>query len=168
VQGLQLYQEIFNGQFCPSLVASGGHLGNAVDEAVLHHPATGLQPWLRGIPTKHPIMAASATRHLFETTARRLVSDNPRVTFMYAAAVTGLLFEEQGRDAAAAAAADNQCPEDLCKTVTGGRPGVGSLLGAGSLDSCHALNGTSISHPCGTAAASAATAVAAPSQAGVR
>jgi len=119
MQGLQLYEEIFKGQFCPSLVASGGHLVNAVDEIVVHHPATGMQPWLRGIPTKQPIMAAIATRHLFETTARKVVSDNPRVTFMYAAAVTGLLFEEQECDAAAAAA-DNQCPEELCNKVTGG------------------------------------------------
>lgn len=118
MQGFQLYEEVFKGQFCPRLVASGGHLVNATEEAVVHHPATGMQPWLRGFPTKQPIMAATATRHLFESTARSLVSDNPRVTFMYAAAVTGLLFGEQ-ECGAAAAAGDNPCPEDR-KQVTGG------------------------------------------------
>jgi len=121
MQGLQLYEEFFKGQFCSSLVASGGHLVNAVNEAVVHHPATGMQPWLRGIPTKQPIMAATATRHLFESTARKLVSDNPQVTFMYAATVTGLLFEQQAflETGAAAVSGDNQCPEDLRTKVTG-------------------------------------------------
>lgn len=51
-------------------------------------------------------------RHLFETTARRLLADNPRVEFVYGVTVTGLLFDGDGTQAAeaeaeaAAAAAD--------------------------------------------------------------
>lgn len=74
-------------------------------------------------------VACPAYRHLFETTARKLVSENPRVEFSYGTTVTGLLFEGndkgdngcQGDSAAAAAAGAGRGTADkLGKAVTGG------------------------------------------------
>lgn len=54
---------------------------------------------------------------MFETTARKLVCENPRVEFIYAATVSGLLFDGQGCDHAAAAGHGKGT--QLNKAVTG-------------------------------------------------
>lgn len=62
----------------------------------MHHPASGIQAWLRHNPVKENITVAICTRHMFETTARKLLGKNPRVQFVYGLDVTGLLFEDGG------------------------------------------------------------------------
>lgn len=74
-------------------------------------------PWM----SLHRLLCAF--RHLFETTARQLLSDNPRVQFVYGATVSGLLFEgdscEQGATVVAAAAAGAGCGSKQGLAVTG-------------------------------------------------
>jgi hypothetical protein len=75
---------------------------------------------------------------LFETTARKLLSENPRVEFLYGTTVTGLLFdgEHGGGDGAAAAAATaaaaagtgHGTADKLGKAVTGGSAAVSRLV----------------------------------------
>lgn len=82
---------------------------------LVHHPASGLQPWLRHIPTQRPLNGLLGTRHLFETTARRLVTEDNdkdssapghRVKFVYGVTVEGLLFDSQDEGRQGAAASD--------------------------------------------------------------
>jgi hypothetical protein len=116
LQGLQLFDEIFGGRYSKHLQAAGARIVDHYKSALIHHPKMGLKPLLRHIPAKEPNTGALCTRHLFESTARKLVADNPRVQFMYGASVTGLVFGEEGADKAAAA--DDDAAH---KTVTGGR-----------------------------------------------
>jgi hypothetical protein len=106
-QGLQTLDAIFEGRYSTTLQASGGRIVDMVKSSLFHH-SSGLRPWLRPVKGTGPIYMAQCTRHLFETTARKLVADNPRVQFRHGASVTGLLFGEascvQGAAAAAAAA----------------------------------------------------------------
>src|SRR5690348_12741906 len=108
LQGLQTLDAIFDGRYSTILQASGGHIINMLQSRLAHHPASGLGPWLRPGPGEDapPIHMALCTRHLFETTAYKLVSDNPRVKMRCGTPVTGLLFGEQSRNPGAAAAAD--------------------------------------------------------------
>lgn len=92
LQGLQLYDDIFDGRFSTALKRAGGKVVNQFESYILCHPATGLQPWLHTADIKQPIPVAIATRHLFESTARGLLSEDPRVEFKYGKVVTGLLF----------------------------------------------------------------------------
>jgi hypothetical protein len=115
LQGLQLFDEIFDGRYSKHLQAAGARIVDHYKSALIHHPKIGLKPLLRHIPAKEPNTGALCTRHLFESTARKLVADNPRVQFLYGASVTGLVFEEEGADKAAAADGDS-----AHRTVTGG------------------------------------------------
>lgn len=87
-------------------------------------------------PPRGPTLTAIASRHLFETTARQLVSGNPHVEFGYGAMVAGLVFDdgqsdvggaggvagETEEEGAAAAAADRgqRVDKQAPKAVTGG------------------------------------------------
>jgi hypothetical protein len=95
-QGLFAYDEVFDGRFIQALADSGGNLTTQYPSIVMHHPASGIQPWLRHNPVKENITVAICTRHMFETTARKLLGGNPRVQFVYGLGVTGLLFEDGG------------------------------------------------------------------------
>lgn len=93
-QGLTLYDQVFDGRFQKALQSNGAIIDNMLDCTIFHHPASGQQPWLRGMPAQ-AIPAVFCSRHVFETTARQLLADNPRVRFVYGASVSGLVFEEQ-------------------------------------------------------------------------
>lgn len=118
LQGLQLFDEIFAGDFSKLLQAAGARLVDHYDSSIIHHPRIGLKPLLRHIQAKEPNTGALCTRHLFESTARKLASDNPRVQFVYGASVAGLVFGEEGEGAGGDAAADGGAPRRI---VTGGR-----------------------------------------------
>jgi hypothetical protein len=92
---------------------------------------------MRHIPVKEPIVMGLCSRHLFETTARQLLCEEPGVEFVYGVSVTGLEFAGTAAAAAAAAAgrqvhaagkgaaaaadahADNQGASAHSKVVTG-------------------------------------------------
>jgi hypothetical protein len=105
---LQTLDAIFKGRYFTTLEASSGLIIDMLQHIVAHHPASGLGPWLRRGPMKgtDPIPFVRCTRHMFETTAYKLVTSNPRVQFRYGATVTGLLFGEADCANGAAAAAD--------------------------------------------------------------
>lgn len=95
-QGLQTYDDFFDGRFSKGLAAAGGNLTNHYPCAIMHHPASGIKPWLRNPALKKEnIPVAICTRHVFETTARQLVAENPKVQFVYGQGVTGLLMSER-------------------------------------------------------------------------
>lgn len=125
LQGLRTLDTIFAGRYSTALQASGGHIIDMLQHVLAHHPVSGPGPWLRHTPPQaaaaEPIYTALGTRHLFETTARNLLSDNPRVEFLYGTSVAGLLFEDDDSCApgAAAAAAASDLPSQH-KAVTGG------------------------------------------------
>ncbi len=108
LQGLQTLDAIFDGRYSTTLQASGGRIIDMLQNILGHHPASGLGPWMRRGKDNvtPPILMALCTRHLFETTARKLLAENPRVQFRYGAPVTGLLFGADSCNAGAAAAAD--------------------------------------------------------------
>jgi hypothetical protein len=109
---------IFEGRYSTTLQASGGRIIDMLTHILAHHPASGLGPWLRRGPIKgtDPLPFAMCTRHMFETTAYKLVDENPRVQFRYGATVTGLLFG--GASCADGAAACSDLPSEH-KNVTG-------------------------------------------------
>jgi hypothetical protein len=117
-QGLLTLDAIFEGSYSTTLQASGGRIVDMLQHCLGHHPASGIGPWLRHGPINgnNPIYMALCTRHLFETTASKLVADNPRVRFQFGASVTGLLFGEASCVHSAAAAADHVTEH---KNVTG-------------------------------------------------
>jgi hypothetical protein len=91
-----MYDDIFDGQFTPMLAAGGATMTTQHQSVIFHHPSTGLQPWLRNIPLqKGEIPVAFCTRHLFETSARKLVMEILKVEFKYGVVVAGLQFEGQ-------------------------------------------------------------------------
>lgn len=77
-------------------------------------------------------------RHLLETTARKLVAANPKVSLRFGVAVTGLLFDDQVAPAAngtssassspAAATVIGQCVAVACNTITHGSTFIMALL----------------------------------------
>lgn len=93
------YDAIFNGQYKQALCVAGCNMTNNHPNVVFHHPASGIQPWLRHVKVKEDIPVAICTRHMFETTARKLLNENsraPAVQFVYGLGVTGLRFEGGG------------------------------------------------------------------------
>lgn len=119
-----MLDEIFEGRFSKALQAAGANIVNHHASAIVHHPASGVQPWLHHQTAgTEPVHVAMCTRHLFETTVRQLVSDNPKISISTGASVAGLVFEGDaggGGDgtAGAAAAADDVGGDG--KAVTGG------------------------------------------------
>lgn len=49
VQGLQLYDKLFDGRFTEDLKASGGNFCNSLESGIVHHPDSGAHqlhaPW---------------------------------------------------------------------------------------------------------------------------
>jgi hypothetical protein len=96
LQGLMMYDDIFDGKFTPMLAAAGANMTTNHKGIIFHHPATGSKPWLRNIPLCNgELPAAFCTRHLFETSTRKLVMENPKVDFKYGVTVAGLQIKEQ-------------------------------------------------------------------------
>lgn len=85
------------------------------------HPISGYVPWLRNTAPKEQAYSVSCTRHLLETTTRKLLADNPRVEFMYGASVAGLVFEGEGVGGHVAASADRAGGNRQQKAVAGER-----------------------------------------------
>jgi hypothetical protein len=95
-QGLITFDDIFDGRYKQALSAAGCNIANNHPCVIFHHPSSGIQPWMRHVKVKEDLPVAICTRHMFETTARQLLRENPRVQFVYGLDVTGLLFEDGG------------------------------------------------------------------------
>jgi hypothetical protein len=67
---------------------------------------------------KEPAPLAFCSRHLFESTARKLVTDNPKVHFLYGTTVAGLVFGG-GHACVAGGAAGDKPAAPAAATVTG-------------------------------------------------
>lgn len=87
--------ELFDGRFLKQVTAAGGRFVSTPGSLLTFHPRTGLLPWRHNPDPMAKTRVLFATRHLVESTTRRLLADNPRVQMMYEAAVTGLVFGSQ-------------------------------------------------------------------------
>jgi hypothetical protein len=84
----------------------------------------------------HKCCHVAPCRHLFETTARKLLADNPRAEFVYGVTATGLVFGEEGvHDAAAATDSPAASGGQQYNTVTG-MPAVAASGGCVCVEVC--------------------------------
>jgi hypothetical protein len=135
--------DIFEGRFQQAFVAAGANLADNMTATCFLHPSTGLLPWAR--PAAGSGCGASgasstadggsfpvcfATRHTIETTARRLLETNARVTIRYSSSVKGLTFAARAGSDAAAAASD-AAAGGMPSRVTGGGVVGARRMGAG-------------------------------------
>lgn len=177
VQGLQLYDKLFDGHFTEDLKASGGNFCNSLESGIIHHPnsgvpscmhpghhawteemqqkyhlicahccvccccppprlrlsSTGVLPWKVHVPPNQVITIGFCSRHLFESTTRKLVTASPKVHFLYGTTVASLVF---GGGEVACGAGDK--PVDV-KTVTGGAAAVSTTATTARPSGCHSL-----------------------------
>lgn len=119
LQGLCAYDDIFQGRFTKALIAAGANVVPLYGSYLFCHPISGYLPWLRNTTPKEQAYSAICTRHLLETTTRKLLADNPRVEFMYGASVTGLVFEGEEVGGVVAASADRTGGNKQQKAVAG-------------------------------------------------
>eukprot|EP00775_Hariotina_reticulata_P002252 gene2252-2564_t len=92
-KGLSVVDEVFGGRFITALKDGGGNVVDMSSAVLYFHPDCGPLPWQRNHQPQQPLMSAMCSRHLIETTARKLLVTNPKVLVKYGSAVTGLMFD---------------------------------------------------------------------------
>jgi hypothetical protein len=94
-EGVQTLDRLFEGRFVPTLRQRGAVLNDIVTNFHSYHPVTGRRWATPAVAAKGPLLFCQASRHLVESAARQLVQDSPGVDFIYGAAVSGLMLQEQ-------------------------------------------------------------------------